>query len=903
MAGDAKKISDSERGGPASSLSFGSPAGVVAVTPSIEAGICCHCQRWEPYADDRYCSWCGKPVMIVSIDQKELHFSADQTERILQLCNNGTNVVLAALDIESEAEPERFTISPERPDNLFEIPAGASQPLTITVDLSEIDAEADYSAQLVIDSNAPPPNDSILVPLRVERPPIARLLPAGEKQVIIFGDQPFVRVSVRNDGGGILHAISGSIQEPRGAAGEQPVNANLAAGEQAYLQIPLELQTLPAGEYIVRGEITFANHQLLGFKQELTFRRPPRIRLEPRQLLAKLSRIVRKDRLEVSVENIGDDVLRIGEIKSSELWAEPRCANKLVPPKQRTYVDLYIDGTSLECTSYSGQLRIVSNSFDGVAEVPFLVQVRDLMPLQDAIGVDFGTSLSCVATVKNGDPVLVNINPGSDSDSVEGQGLPSVVFFEENFFPIVGVVAKERARFVPTAAIQSVKRVLGSRRKLRVRDREFQPTEVATEIFRSLLSAVERTVVPPASPIHAVLTVPADISDEQIGGVLTAASAAGLDVDHTARQEFVLDEPSAAALYYLWKCRKQQDLAPEELVFIYDFGAGTLDCSLVHIKRVEGKITIRVLATTGDRQLGGDDIDRAIARHIARKLRESDGFDDWPIQANLAELAQRALTDEAGYRKAMELRLAFFEKCEQMKISLASEPAASMSFPLGSRKEKSYRLTIEEFNRLLQPFLKRSDLVVKGCCHLAGISPKKVHSVLHTGRISATPAIRERVNGLFPAASDKSGFIDAKRCVALGAAWWAYIKNRPGVDIQFEGLQPRLPHSIGYVGASGLEAVFRTIFDAGQSFPAERELTFRCQPGRRLKLEIQEQPFGLDGAVLRSRGSVLLPAAATVQDHHCIFRLTPNRTLEVIVGNEKLEIDPHEDEEIYVAEE
>jgi len=70
-----------------------------------------------------------------------------------------------------------------------------------------------------------------------------------------------------------------------------------------------------------------------------------------------------------------------------------------------------------------------------------------------------------------------------------------------------------------------------------------------------------------------------------------------------------------------------------------------------------------------------------------------------------------------------------------------------------------------------------------------------------------------------------------------------------------------------------------------------------------LKLEIQEQPFGLDGAVLRSRGSVLLPAAATVQDHHCIFRLTPNRTLEVIVGNEKLEIDPHEDEEIYVAEE
>ena len=158
--------------------------------------------------------------------------------------------------------------------------------------------------------------------------------------------------------------------------------------------------------------------------------------------------------------------MQIDRISSNCHGLHPLCKNTQVDPRQRTYVDVFIEGDGLPVGKHTAELEIVSNSYGGSVRVPINIQVHELRVLPDPIGVDFGTSLSCVATVRDGDPVLVDINPDETSDSVEGRGLPSVVFFEENFFPIVGKTAKKRAEIDPSASVQSVKRLLGSRRSL-----------------------------------------------------------------------------------------------------------------------------------------------------------------------------------------------------------------------------------------------------------------------------------------------------------------------------------------------------------------------------------------------------------------------------------------------------
>jgi hypothetical protein len=158
------------------------------------------------------------------------------------------------------------------------------------------------------------------------------------------------------------------------------------------------------------------------------------------------------------------------------------------------------------------------------------------------------------------------------------------------------------------------------------------------------------------------------------------------------------------------------------------------------------------------------------------------------------------------------------------------------------------------------------------------------------------------VNAFFPEAADKSEFIEAKQCVAMGAAWWAYIKNLPGIDIQFEGLSPKLPHSIGYRAVENFGSVFKPIFEAGQSYPSEHRITFQCLAGHKFELDIVEKRFGTEERA-RSRGTIRLPATTTDHNYECVFRLTPQRTLEVIIADQKLDIDPQEDEDPHASQE
>ena len=827
------------------------------------------------------------------IDSEELYFATEPPgcERVLTLRNEGTNVMYAALELGGCNEANsRFSVSPKDP---YEIPAGGHQAITFNFDCENINPASNYSVLLAIDTNAP--GKSLSVALKVERPPIAVILPSRNVRLIfVCGDRAVLPITVRNQGGGLLKINRVQIDEPKVAAGGHPRAIDVAKGGEVTIEVPVDLDKLKAGDYIARGSVIFDNHKPADYTCELSVQRPARIRIEPAVVSSDIYPIARRDRQELVVQNLGDETLQIERISSNLPWVHPLCKNTQVDPRQRTYVDVFIEGDGLPVGKHTAELEIVSNSYGGSVRVPINIHVHELRVLPDPIGVDFGTSLSCVATVRDGDPVLVDINPDETSDSVEGRGLPSVVFFEENFFPIVGKTAKKRAEIDPSASVQSVKRLLGSRRSLKIRGKEFTPLQISSEIFRTLLGAVERSVIDRGSPRNVVLTVPADISDAQIHEVLTAAATAGLDIDHGRSQEYILDEPSAAALYYLWKSRKHDGHHREELVFIYDFGAGTLDCSLVSIVRDSLMTKVSVLATTGDRQFGGDDVDLAIAQHVARGMQDEHGFDGSHILCSAAALES---LKEREYTQAMELRNRFCRLAEQLKIQLSIAQEAEIEIPLSPTKSVKVKLTSEQFKQIMQPFLLRSDTVIAGCCKQANVKTDRVHTVLHTGRGSAIGVLRERVNTSFSMASDRSAFIEAKQCVAMGAAWWAYIKNLPGTDIQFEGLSPKVPHSIGYRAVENFASVFKPIFEAGQCYPTEKQIVFPCRAGHKFELDIIEKRFGLDERT-RSRGTVRLAANTADQNYKCIFRLTPQRTLEVLVADHNIEIDPHEDEDI-----
>ncbi len=746
----------------------------------------------------------------------------------------------------------------------------------------------------------PNPHNVVSAPLSLSASEDEELIIVPPERLVVVGvDHAVLRLTVRNGGDAPLRVTGVSLREPQGIQAHLDREVDVAGGTQEEVCVHLNLDKVKAGEHMIaRGRLEVGNHRVAQFVWKLSVRHPGRLIPKEPVISTELYRILRRQRRSVELTNIGDDPVQIGVIESTNpAWAQPLCRNSLVAPNSSTLLDVILDGTGLKHGRHEADIVVNSSSPGSPCRIHVVVTVREMQNLAEVIGIDFGTSLSCVARVRNGNPELMDINIEDTSDTIEGHSLPSVVFFEENMFPIVGVEARERARLYPAAAVHSVKRLLGSRNKLRIRESYFEPYEVASEIFRALLATVEQALVIGGeyrSPERAVLTVPADVADTQIADVLRSAVAAGLTVDHATIQDYVIDEPTAAALYYLWKSRRETTDKTDELIFVYDLGAGTLDCSLVRAQREGEHITIEVLATTGDRHLGGDDIDLDIARSIADSLAaEVHDFDPFPVKASLTELA--AVKDRVTYSHNLAVRNKFCRLAEELKIQLSTgdEKQASKAFPVRPGEEHDCALSRGALQHLLEPYLRRSDFVVEGCCKLAGVSPDQVDTVLHAGRGSSIISVRDLVNKKLSRAHDRSDFIEAKTCVALGAAWWAYIKNVPGDEIILRGLEPRLPHSVGYRGQERFQTIFKKVFPAGTTYPSQALVTIDWNPRMEFQLEILEQRFG-SAKDFRSRGFIRLPAAAAPQRYECLFKLTKDRTIEVELGGQRLQFDSRE---------
>lgn len=342
------------------------------------------------------------------------------------------------------------------------------------------------------------------------------------------------------------------------------------------------------------------------------------------------------------------------------------------------------------------------------------------------IGIDLGTTNSCVAVMENGE-VKVIANPEGNRTT------PSVVSFKNGEI-IVGEAAKRQAVTNPDT-VMSVKRHMGTSVKEHVNGKDYTPQEISAMILQNLKATAEAYLGETVT--KAVITVPAYFNDAQRQATKDAGKIAGLDVER------IINEPTAAALAFgLDKLEKEQK------VLVYDLGGGTFDVSILDL--ADG--TFEVLATAGDNHLGGDDFDKAIMDYLVAEFKKEQGIDlaaDKMAMQRIKEAAEKAKKDLSGVMQT------------QISLPFISAGAAG---PV----HMEMTLTRAKFNELTRTLVERTEVPVRQALKDSGLNPTEIHEVLLVGGSTRIPAVQESVKRLLGKEPNKS--VNPDEVVAMGAA-------------------------------------------------------------------------------------------------------------------------------------
>ncbi len=343
------------------------------------------------------------------------------------------------------------------------------------------------------------------------------------------------------------------------------------------------------------------------------------------------------------------------------------------------------------------------------------------------IGIDLGTTNSCVAVMEGGEAVVIPNAEGARTT-------PSVVAFAKTGERMVGQVAKRQAITNPDRTISSIKREMGSNYKVTIDNKAYTPQEISAMILQKLKADAEAYLG--QSVTEAVITVPAYFTDAQRQATKDAGKIAGLDVKR------IINEPTAAALAY------GLDKETDQKIMVYDLGGGTFDVSVLEI----GDGVIEVLATAGNNRLGGDDFDECITKYMVEEFKKAEGV------------------DLSGDKVAMQ-RLR--EAAEKAKIELSGVTTSNINLPYITAdatgpKHLDMTLTRAKFNELTHHLVEKTMGPVKQALSDSGLNPSDISKVLLVGGSSRIPAVQEMVKSL----TGKDGFkgINPDECVAIGAA-------------------------------------------------------------------------------------------------------------------------------------
>jgi molecular chaperone DnaK len=343
------------------------------------------------------------------------------------------------------------------------------------------------------------------------------------------------------------------------------------------------------------------------------------------------------------------------------------------------------------------------------------------------IGIDLGTTNSCVAVMEGGKPVVIANTEGARTT-------PSVVAFTKTGERIVGEPAKRQAVTNSDKTISSIKRHMGTDFKIAIDDKKYSPQEISGMILQKLKADAESYLGEKVT--EAVITVPAYFNDAQRQATKDAGKIAGLDVKR------IINEPTAAALAY------GLDNEHEQKIMVYDLGGGTFDVSIIEI----GDGVIEVLATSGDNRLGGDDFDDRITRYFIDEFKKAEGVD-----LSFDKMALQRLKEAA----------------EKAKKELSSATTTNINLPFITATQEGPKhfdvnLTRAKFDELTHDLIERTTVPVQNALKDAGLSASELSKVLLVGGSTRIPAVQDKVK--FLTGHEPSKTLNPDECVAIGAS-------------------------------------------------------------------------------------------------------------------------------------
>ena len=802
--------------------------------------LCSGCSQWTLKADELYCGHCRKMFMELDALPPSIELvSGIALSRQCVLKNVTSHDITVSVDAGESAPYLSFDSA-----STINLPANESKTVHFVLNDSlfpESVSRREFTYFFRVNNN---PKKTRAVKVVVQKGPRPELVPA----FLDFGrmaaneGETVRKVAVKNAGNAplVLRGVEPSERTALKVKDNLAPPVSLAPGKELSIALAWDSGLVP-GE--AEGGETGFFFYFEGFDKPVFL--PAKggivnlsLEAEPAAVVIPEAFARRSFPAKVAITNTGNADVTIHSLETDQPWLTVARQSRTVTllcretleagerPDYRSFFDKYeftvmVKPEGLPEGPARGRVTALADHVSLSVEIPVDINVVTPLKCPHFIGIDFGTTNSVVAVYDPDRGEAVCIAPdegGGPSDAL----IPSVLVFRgspDNY--IIGRQAVQEAVVHPESSAHSIKRIMGAKTEWPFFGRNFKPEELASRILRRLLDYAEDAHIKMAGAYYdmqkAIVTVPVKFEHREIQAILNACDGCGLETRQDvarrldgllkdklgieARTGIILDEPSAAAFYYVPKlARSGGDLAErlkrgERVNFVVvDYGGGTLDVVVICASRLQkGGWFIEALGHDGDNDIGGDAIDYRIFKRVLPECAEefpdmdptliSDRYED------ILKRKERGNWDETGsWARVLAARAAWKNAAESAKIALSNSGEAQFNIDGGyilrmngneavAAAGRNFRFNIRrtDFEGWISDVLMRMEEVIRSAVHLSDLKPQDIHYILHTGRSSLMKSARSRVSEIFPTIPPGNDILEEhelKFCVAKGAVMY-----------------------------------------------------------------------------------------------------------------------------------